>query len=227
MSATIFIYFGVLSLLGFLNSFAQIQPDEIPNELQFIVNGDLDTWEPPKDISKNYPYYLSGFDIENRPVWVLEFGKWDVPVLIARGEDWEEALSKHIDQWLWKMYNSTGLRGSPDALVKDVVAIIDMDGYNIRQINSAKAVAFVLRKMKTITIALQFAYGAYVVNANFFARNLLNLLRPIMGSEFEHLQIYGTNPSKYQPVLLKHIPRDQIPQWYGGLKDFKPIKVYG
>ena len=35
--------------------------------LQDILVLDMETWEAPEDMQKNYPYYLSGFDYENRP----------------------------------------------------------------------------------------------------------------------------------------------------------------
>ena len=34
---------------------------------QYLLEGDLDTWEAPKEIAEKYPYYLSGYDEENRP----------------------------------------------------------------------------------------------------------------------------------------------------------------
>ncbi|CAG7639351.1 unnamed protein product [Allacma fusca] len=217
----------ILSALMFTQTRAQLLEEEVPAELQHLLHWDLDTWKPPQEISEKFPYYLSGFDADNRPIWVLEFGKWDIPTILARGSKWEKALDKHVDQWLWKMYDSIGMRSDPEDPVKEAVVIIDMDGYNLKQINSAKSVAFIIRKMRDITLTLRFAYGAYAINTNFFGQTLLNILRPIMGKDFEKLEVYGTNPARYRPILLRHIPRDQLAEWYGGVKGFKPLWVSG
>ncbi|CAG7729673.1 unnamed protein product, partial [Allacma fusca] len=39
-------------------------------------NALLDGWNAPKVILEKFPYYVSGFDIEKRPVFVLEIGNW-------------------------------------------------------------------------------------------------------------------------------------------------------
>ncbi|CAG7818942.1 unnamed protein product [Allacma fusca] len=117
---------------------AQIPNDEVPAELQFLTTGDYDTWTPPEDIAKSYPYYLSGFDDQNRPIWVLEFGKWDIRSGLLKDEEHEKALDKHIDQATWHFFNSTGLRASPEAPNKEFIVLIDAEGYNLAQLNSAK-----------------------------------------------------------------------------------------
>ncbi|CAG7731055.1 unnamed protein product, partial [Allacma fusca] len=44
----------------------------------------LDNWKPPKEILDNFPYYVSGFDVEKRPVFIFEIGKWPIRIV-----DWE------------------------------------------------------------------------------------------------------------------------------------------
>ncbi|CAG7713939.1 unnamed protein product, partial [Allacma fusca] len=191
---------------------AQISQDEVPAELQFLTTGDYDTWTPPEDIAKNYPYYLSGFDDQNRPIWVLEFGKWDIRSGLLKDEEHEKALDKHIDQATWNFFNSTGLRASAEAPIKEFIVLIDADGYNLQQLNSVKTVSFVARKLALITIATRFASSVYVVNVNFLAERLLSILKPLLGKEFEKFLIFGTNTNKYIPRLLRDLPKDQIPE---------------
>ncbi|CAG7639384.1 unnamed protein product [Allacma fusca] len=222
---------AMLLASGFLGTFvivrAQIMESDIPMEIRYILHQDLDVWEPPEEIRKNFPYYLSGFDEENRPVWVMEFGKWDVRGALEKGKDWESALDKHIDQWLYRMFNSSGLRATPEEPVNEIIDIHDMDGYNIRQINSPRALAFIIRKMRTVSIAMRFAHSAYAINTNFIAENLLNILKPVLGKDFQKLIVYGTNKNKWLPVLLKSIPKDQLPERYGGSKKFTPVEIFG
>ena len=63
--------------------------------------------------------------------------------------------------------------------------------------------------------------------ANAVAGALINILRPVFGKEFEKVVVLGTNSAKWIPQLLRKIPRDQLPEWYGGDKGFKPLRVYG
>lgn len=66
----------------------------------------------------------------------------------------------------------------------------------------------------------------FYFTANYVAENLLNLMKPLFGEEFNKMQIYGTNSAKWLPVILKNIPRNQLPEWYGGIKEFKPVEIY-
>ncbi|CAG7639330.1 unnamed protein product [Allacma fusca] len=205
----------------------QILPEEVPDSLQHLLHWDLDTWQAPEEIQQDFPYFVSGFDEENRPILVLEFGKWDIRKIVDRGIEWERILDKYIDQIIWNLYNSTGLRSTPENRVNEVEAIIDMDGYGFKQLSSLKAVSFTLRKMRLVTIAMRFANSVFMINTNFIAESLLNLLKPIMGKEFEKIQIFGTNPKHWMPRMLKVIPRDQLPPKYGGSTDFSPVSMFG
>ena len=61
---------------------------------------------------------------------------------------------------------------------------------------------------------------------NYVAQAMINILRPVLGNLMEKIQVYGTNKSKWMPELLRQLPQDQLPSWYGGLPDHKPVKVY-
>ena len=69
--------------------------------------------------------------------------------------------------------------------------------------------------------------NSFFCTANFVATNMVNLLRPTFGENFNKFQVFGTNSATWIPLLLKNIPRDQLPERYGGTKDFKPVRVYG
>ncbi|CAG7639373.1 unnamed protein product [Allacma fusca] len=226
----VLIAFGAFTTLVLPGIQGQIVPNELPVKLQYLVKWDLERWRAPNEIEDNFPYYLSGFDFENRPIWIVEFGKWDIATLLNTGagdDASEQALSKHIDQGVWRAYNSTGMRATKGKPVKEVICIVDMDGYDRRQINSAKAVAFIIKKMRTIHGALQFAHDTFVLNASVAAHSLLSVLRPILGRGVEKIHLFGTNPDKFKPVLLKHIPNDQIAEGFGGVAGFQPVKKYG
>ncbi|CAG7722747.1 unnamed protein product [Allacma fusca] len=222
-SNLVFLVLSVILSLVILETQAQLPEEDVPSGLQHLLKWDLDTWKPPQEIADDFPYYLSGFGEDNRPIWVLEFGKWDIPGMLARGSKWEKILDKHVDQWLWRMWKSLGLKSDPKDPVTEALVIVDMEGYGFKQLNSSEAMAFVVRKMRLVTLTLRFAFEAYAINTNFVGDAFLRILRPILGKDFEKLDIYGTNPAKWRPIVLRHIPRDQIRESYGGKKNFKPF----
>ncbi|CAG7815325.1 unnamed protein product [Allacma fusca] len=219
--------------MSFLGGIATVQGrvymHELPFEMQKIFNEtDLDKWKAPDEIWKNFPYYLSGYDYENRPIWVWEWGKWPLRSYLERGENMDEIISRHVDQMLWHMYKFWGPQtNSEGERVKEVNVLIDLEGYNMSQLGNIPAVNFLIRKLRLVTIVARFSHVTAFVNTNFFGETILNIVKPVMGAAFGSFEIYGTNSKNWEAKLLKHFPRDQIPLWYGGSKDHQPVKVFG
>ena len=177
-------------------------------------------------MQKNIPYYLAGHDYDGRPVWVMEFGKYDIRGHVTGGEEQAKRLDKYSDQLIWNILQSADNTTDPENPT-DVVIIMDMDGYSLQQLGSTQAVSFVLKFLKQALAVFNYIDAVYVINANFVANNLIQLVKPIFGPEFNKVEVFGTNGDKWLPVLLKKIPSDQLPSWYGGSKDFRPVRVYG
>ncbi|CAG7826570.1 unnamed protein product [Allacma fusca] len=222
------IFFGIVSAACLIpRSLSQLTPEEVPPELRYVVESDLEEYEPPKELSETLPYYLSGFDFDNRPIWVVEFGKWDLRSYLEKGDKWEKLVDKYVDKFFWRLYESTQIKGTEELPVKSGVLIVDFDGLTYRQFSSPAALAFYFKKLRALVFALPFAQNVFAVNVNYASRNLLEIVRPIIGKDFHRVDIFGTNPNRYRPALLRVLPKNQLPQWYGGDKDFKPVKVYG
>ncbi|CAG7734744.1 unnamed protein product, partial [Allacma fusca] len=155
--------------------------------------------------------------------WVLEFGKWDLQSELKKGPEARDAVDKYVDQAVLTVYNSTY---SNDG-VTPVTGIVDMEGYSLAQLSSVNTVEFEVLKLRLIFICLANLHSAYIINTNFVAQSFLNLVKPLLGRHFEKIEIYGTNKAIWMARILRTIPRNQIPSWYGGSEDFKPVKVYG
>ena len=177
-------------------------------------------------MKRNLPYYLAGYDYDDRPVWVLEFGKYDIRGHVTGDEDRAKAFDKYADQVIWNILQSADNVTDPENPT-DVILILDMDGYSLEQLGSTHAVAFVLKFLKLVLGVFSYVDSVYVINANFVANNLIQLVKPLFGPEFNKVEVFGTNADKWLPVLLKKIPSSQLPSWYGGSKDFKPVRVFG
>ncbi|CAG7825412.1 unnamed protein product [Allacma fusca] len=55
----------VISVISTING--QILSEEIPPELKFVLDPELGKWKSPEELERLCPYYLSGFDEEERP----------------------------------------------------------------------------------------------------------------------------------------------------------------
>ena len=67
----------------------------------------------------------------------------------------------------------------------------------------------------------------FVSVANYITDTFLRLAKTVFGRLFEVLEVHGSNRAAWIPRLLRLFPRDQLPEWYGGTKDHKPVAVYG
>ena len=66
-----------------------------------------------------------------------------------------------------------------------------------------------------------------IMTANFVATNVWNLMKPLLGANAHKIEVFGTNRSRWLPILVHAFPKTEIPEWYGGIKKHKPLKVYG
>ncbi|CAG7834324.1 unnamed protein product [Allacma fusca] len=218
ISRSLVFYFSVSTLLSIVSSYEGI-PEGVPPELVHLYNRGLENWKAPADFHAKFPYYHSGYDEDGKLVWVLELGKWDIQSAMEQGPEIRDLMDKYADQAVLTIYNSTYSKNG----ITPVLGIVDMDGYSLKQLTSIKTVEFIVLKLRIIVIALTNAQSAYFINTNFVAQSFLNLVKPLLGRQFEKMEVYGTNKATWMAKILKDIPRDQLPSWYGGTEDFKPM----
>ena len=71
-------------------------------------------------------------------VWITEFGKWDLKKVFEGGEEILKEFDHYVDQLIVNVLESLQLeshKNNEDA-PGEVVAVIDMDGYNLAQLAS-------------------------------------------------------------------------------------------
>jgi len=173
-------------------------------------------------------YYLAGHDYESRPVWIAEPGKWDWKRIVEGGDEFVDAFTKYIRQLALRNLQSWRNASIEDETIENCMAVVDMSDLPLAQVLSVDALTFFLRlnyQFKNM-IARNFGY-VMAINTNAVAATVINAIRPILGEVFERIEVYGTNKDKWQPELFKRIPRSELPTWYGGDKEYKPLMVYG
>ncbi|CAG7834556.1 unnamed protein product [Allacma fusca] len=135
MSTTRF-WFAVLSVFTF--EIAQASPKGYLSggiESNFIRE-EVRTWKSPDHLRKNYPYYLSGYDEEEKPIWVLELGKWDVQRIALNGNKTIPDFSNYVDKAIFNILQSLDLNSTEPTAVTKIEGIIDMDGFAYSQLAS-------------------------------------------------------------------------------------------
>ncbi|CAG7831520.1 unnamed protein product [Allacma fusca] len=186
------------------------------------------TWEAPREFQKAFPYYLSGFDEENAPIWIAEFGKWDVRKIIESGPENEKILRRYIQQFLKRAVESRSLKSTADIPVTEVNCIIDMEGYGSQQASSPPTLAVTMWFAGQIEQAWRNKLkSGFIVNSNYLFTTVWNLMKPLLGRNVYKVEVFGNNKDRWIPALLKTFPKSQIPEWYGGNKDHTPVKIYG
>ncbi|CAG7835491.1 unnamed protein product [Allacma fusca] len=192
-----------------------------------IKYDDLDTWEAPPEIRNNFVYYLSGFDFEDRPIWIAETGKWDARKIFDAGGEQLKMLNKHIDQALYRYNQSLSIRSTPESPVTEGVVLLDMEGYDMRQLGHTRTIQWVFKKAHDVEVVARRMAKGFMINVNFIGERLINILKPVLGPSLARTDIYGTNNGTWIPKLLRHLPKESLPAFYGGSADFVPAAVYG
>ncbi|CAG7837343.1 unnamed protein product [Allacma fusca] len=188
----------------------------------------LDTWEASDEIQRNFPYYLSGYDFDDRPVWIAEAGKYNVRKWVERGGDDLQNLLKYMFQASIRILKSFAAKDRPGREVREGVFFGDMDGFDMTQVTHFPTVAFVLNEALTWREFIDLAMGRLiVVNANYPTQLAASIARPIAGKLMERVELFGTNRAKWMAEIRRLLPEESIPTWYGGKSTFKPLEIYG
>ncbi|CAG7721046.1 unnamed protein product [Allacma fusca] len=189
-----------------------------------LTDAEILAYDSPPIVQENFPYYLSGYDEDGAPIWVFELGKWDVRTFLEKDNETAFAMDVACDQMLLRFKES-----AINSQAKQFLYICDMDKYSLRQASHLRTVQFVLSKFLRLGQIIQSGYlkQAWIVNANYLWDRVWQLGRPLLGALASNIDVYGYNKEVWKPRLLKYLPRDQIPEWYGGLPNHKPVRVFG
>ncbi|CAG7834527.1 unnamed protein product, partial [Allacma fusca] len=153
--------FSIVALLYIAVAYGDAQLLQLTEEQQELLK-----FETPKDVRKIYPYYLSGYDEEGSPIWILELGQWDVRKAVETGGDLLENTNKWFQQMSLQIHISA--YNSSEGENKQVNVIVDLDGFSIQQIGHAPTVQFILSEMQEMEKKAQNGNlkAAFIINAN-------------------------------------------------------------
>ncbi|CAG7687940.1 unnamed protein product, partial [Allacma fusca] len=119
-------------------------------------------------------------------------------------------------------------RSTPERPITKDVLILDFANMQLELVTNLKSLAFAIQNLREATYIIKtFTAEVTVINANFATEIAIRHASPILGGFFENVNVFGNNKEKWIPKLLRMYPKNALPEWYGGDKDFKPLKVYG
>ncbi|CAG7723338.1 unnamed protein product [Allacma fusca] len=189
-----------------------------------LTDSEIYAFDVPAEIQDEFSYYLSGYDEDGAPIFIIDGGKWDMRKYVEKGGKLYDAMDVFIER-MYLTFRDSGLNSTG----KQFVALTDMEGFDIRQAGDVKTVQFILSQyVRFEQIARAGSMKrVWVVNANALFEGIWRIGSRTLGTLAESMEVFGTNKDLWKPKLLKDLPRDQIPEIYGGLPNHKPLKVFG
>ncbi|CAG7720871.1 unnamed protein product [Allacma fusca] len=212
----------VLLISTFLLSLGSAIP--IPQDYTTSDNSGFLRVNTTASVERKFVYQIFGYDYDNVPVTVWNWGRWDFPWLVKHPEELA-TLQKNVDDSIEEMLQRVffpRFRNSSET-TDSYVTIIDFDGLSIHQFFSEDVIKLVLQLFSKLQrVAGGLSYG-FILNANHITEQVINMAMPFAGNFLERMEVFGTKSEKWIPKLLKTIPRNQLPPTYGGNVDFEPF----
>ncbi|CAG7699507.1 unnamed protein product [Allacma fusca] len=193
----------------------------------------IESYQSPPEVAKLFPYYLTGYDEEDRPIGVIDLGKWDARSWAKKGKEAWDDLERHAEKMLYILKAGVHAKNFTDesnvtrTVTDELGLIVDFDGFSVAQATNPKVVTFLTKFLGKLQLIQHRLSYAYFINVNAVASALVRLLRPALGSAFERIEVYGTRTSDWIPVLRRNLPADALPEKYGGKAGHKPLVFYG
>lgn len=163
------------------------------------------------------PHGLSGFDKDGAPVVIIPFSGFDIYGILhsSSREDVVKCVIKQLELYL-NVCNEQATKNGP--LAGQVTVIFDMDGFNLKQYLWRPAGELILQMIQMYEANYpEILKMCYIINAPAVFTFAFAIVKKFMDSyTISKIKIFKADPSKWKPVILQLIPRDQIPAHFGG-----------
>ncbi|CAG7819717.1 unnamed protein product [Allacma fusca] len=136
------------------------------------VDGVL-SWKAPRELEERFPYYLSGYDYDDQPVWIGEVGKFDVRGQIQRGPEAAKNLSLYLYTFFYNVLDSMQVKDTPEREIRRAVFVGDFEDFDVTQASHIPTLQFALHEYLLYRNVL----GLWVSNAIGFNISYLAELR--------------------------------------------------
>ncbi|KAK0178529.1 hypothetical protein PV327_007410 [Microctonus hyperodae] len=174
-------------------------------------------WKEPQVIKENLPHGICGYDVDGAPVVVVPFAGLDLYGILhcTSRRDMIKATVKVLEHYLL-MCQEQAQKCGPAA--GQVIVIFDMQDFNLRQ--------YMWRPAGEVVITLIQMYEAnypeilktcFIINAPKVFTFAFAIAKKFMNDyTISKIQIYKADPQKWKNAILKMVPKDQLPVFFGG-----------
>ncbi|GJQ83375.1 hypothetical protein Trydic_g18157 [Trypoxylus dichotomus] len=183
--------------------------------LEWRKEWDLDelvkSWQPPEPLASHYPSGLSGFDKEGYPIYIVPMGNLDMIGLLhtTSKQDMIRLTIKTLEEILLEAERNG---------VTQLVAIFDLENFNLRQFAWKPAVELVITLLQSYEANYpEILKVCYIINApKLFALAYAVVKKFINEYTQSKIKIYKQESTKWQTHLFEHVSPDNLPKCYGG-----------
>ncbi|XP_022207773.1 SEC14-like protein 2 isoform X1 [Nilaparvata lugens] len=174
-------------------------------------------YEPPEVFSQFYPSGVSGFDKDGAPVIVLPFAgldMWGFMHSVSK-HDFMKVTIRKLEEYLALARKQVEVHGPAAG---QLVAVIDMTDFNLRQYAWRPAGEVVLSLVQMYEANYpEILKACFIINAPKVFALAFSVVKTFLNEyTINKIHIYKADPTKWQPVILKQIPKDQLPAIFGG-----------
>ena len=105
----------------------------------------VDNWVAPLEIRKWLPYYITGYDEDGIPIYVMEYGKWRYAQALANKNEegraqTKKTIAKYLMQVSYRMWRDAIANGG-----QGIAGIMDWAGFTFANFADPDAIQLALR----------------------------------------------------------------------------------
>ena len=136
----------------------------IPLSVELASQKWVDEWVAPKEIRKWFPYYLSGYDENGSPLYVIEYGNWKFAEALAKGNGGRVNVTNKF----WKYFQQGEYRILRDGAANNtqgVGIIFDWNGFSLSNYADPTAIELGLRQFAALNSLYRILNYAILINS--------------------------------------------------------------
>ena len=175
----------------------------------------IDKWQMPEALEKYLPYGIFGEDIEGRPVIYLRIGRTDLKGIsqCASKSDFLRYMEFKCQEGVKKCRMQSEKHGRH---IDQCIFVVDLEGLSLQTHFHTRALSYLkaLIRSSEENYPEMTAMALILTNSPFF--HLCWELISHFIDEGTKNKIHFIRPNEYEAKLVRFIPREHLPECYGG-----------
>jgi len=171
-------------------------------------------WEPPKEFKDKYPFAVTGFEDNGKPLLYIAYGVWDVRDGISKGirDDMFKQMAKSFEEAMNTPNPETG------ELPTQFVYIVNMDKFSLRQVTSIRVLGAVASYVGLFEANYPlYPQDVFIVNAPSYFSAIFQILKNVLNAKaFSLLKIYAPEDKSWKKDMEGIVSPRNLPTTLGG-----------